>query len=203
MLSKLRLRSPLLLAVIALIGCSATSVERAGQGALSGAAAGAVGSMFAAAIFGGDIGDAAARGAAFGAGVGAVSGAVQGSAEHERKLRAEEAERERRQQSELARLRSEIGDDAFAGLEALTMGKHEVAIAYAKTAARSSNSDHALAGHWLEVLTFQDSGDSTRTAEHLPHLVAMDDHVSTLEEARRMLADLENGLQEIRTEFGY
>ena len=166
-----------------------------------GAAAGAVGSMFTAAIFGGDIGDAAARGAVWGASAGAVSGAIQGSAEDARNKERALEERRRRQQAELKRLQAEIGDDAFAGLEALTTGKHEVAIAYARTAARSSNPSYALAGHWLEVLTYRDSAQNAEVEHHLPHLVELDPDVENLSDARATLAELTDGLAEIRTEF--
>ena len=189
-------------ALLALAACSSTSVERGAQGAVTGAAAGAVGSMFAAAIFGGDIGDAAARGAAWGAGAGAVSGALQGSAEDRRKREREEAAAERRRLEELKRLRAEIGDDNFEGLKALTVGKHEVAMAYARTAARSTNPDFALAAHWLEVLTYLDSGRQAEVNEHVPHLVEMDPSITTVAEAQVMLADLASGLAEIRAEFG-
>jgi len=158
--------------------------------------------MFTAAIFGGDIGEAAARGAAWGAGAGAVGGAMQGSAEDARNREREAEEKRRRQADEIEKLKSEIGEDAFAGLEALTVGKHEVAMAYARTAARSSNQDFALAGHWVEVLTYADNGDQEQVNEHLPHLVEMDTEIDDLAEARRTLTELSQGLADIRTEFG-
>ena len=102
-----------------MVGCSASSLEGAGKGALGGAAAGAVGGMISAAIFGGDVGDAAARGAAWGASVGAVSGAVQGaSADEVRKQNSARTERAR-QEAEIRRIREELGEDAFASLERL------------------------------------------------------------------------------------
>ena len=107
------------------VGCSSSSLEGAGKGALGGAAAGAVGGMISAAIFGGDVGNAAARGAAWGASVGAVSGAVQGaSADAARTQRAEASERARIE-AEIARIRAELGPDAFTSLERLVDGKHE------------------------------------------------------------------------------
>ena len=195
------LRLTLLLTVL-LAACSSNQVSRSAEGAIGGAAAGAVGSMFAAAIFGGDIGDAAARGAAWGAGAGAVSGAIRGSQEDARQRQQEQAAAERERQAALNELRREIGPDTFDGLAALTDGKHQVAIAYAQTAMTDSNQRYAIAGHWLEALTYQDLGDDKTVAEKLPELVQIDPEVSSHLEAAEILSDLTDGLAAIRAEFG-
>ena len=187
---------------ILVAACSSTSAQRAGEGALTGAAAGAVGSMFAAAIFGGDVGNAAARGAAWGAGAGAVSGAVQGSQEDARRKEREAAETQRRELEMLNALRDQIGPDTFSGLEALTDGKHQVALAYARTAMDSGNSDYALAAHWLEALAYQDHGDLQAVSERVPRLVELDPEVTSIVEATEVLDELVTGLQEIRAAYG-
>ena len=185
-----------------MVSCSSTSVQRSGQGALAGGAAGAVGGMFTAIIFGGDVGDAAARGAVWGASTGAVAGAIQGSAEHKEKQRQQQAQREAQVAAELARIKAEIGEDAYDGLEALTVGKHEVALAYARTAARSTNSEYAIAGLWLEALVDLDQQHDGQVAEMIPTLVARDPAVPDNQTARRTLAELLQGLADIRAEFG-
>jgi hypothetical protein len=191
----------IVVALIALTSCSANSAKRAGEGALSGAAAGAVGGMFTALIFGGDVGDAAARGAAWGAGTGAVAGAIHGSAEDSARKQQQAADQQARQEAELERLRTEIGVDAYAGLEALTVGKHDVAFAYARTAMRQQNADYAVAGRWLEVLTYADSGLDSDAENLIPSLVEADPEISSTAEANQTLAELSEGLRSIRTEF--
>jgi hypothetical protein len=182
-------------------GCSATSAQRAGEGALTGAAAGAVGSMFAAAIFGGDVGDAAARGAAWGAGAGAVTGAITGSQEDARHKEQEAAEARRQEQAYLNALREEIGPDTFAGLEALTDGKHQVALAYARTAMESSEVRYVRAGHWLEAMTHQDLDDVRAVADCLPMLVEVDPEIANQLQARETLDELARGLADIRERY--
>lgn len=199
---KLALRTIVLFLIVTGAACSATSTKRAGQGALTGAAAGAVGSMFAAAIFGGDIGDAAARGAAYGAGAGAVTGAIQGSNEDKRRKEQEAAEARRQEVEVLNALRAEVGPDTFSGLEALTDGKHQVALAYARTAMESTNSRYSLAGQWLEVLTYQDHGDLQAASDHLPALVEIDPYVGNIVEASELLDGLVENLREIRAAYG-
>ncbi len=191
----------LLCVLAALASCSTNTVQRAGEGALLGAAAGAVGGMFSAAIFGGSVGEAAARGAAWGAGTGAVTGAIRGSREDAAREQKAMDEQRDRQKVELARLRSEIGEDAYAGLEALTLGKHEVALAYARTAMREANAQHALAGRWLEVLSYSDRGQDDQVQRSLPNLVTADPEVSSVAQAYQTLAELTSGLQKIRNEF--
>jgi hypothetical protein len=190
------------LLALALSACSATSAQRAGEGALSGGAAGAVGGMISAAIFGGDVGDAAARGAAWGASVGAVGGAMRGSAEDRARQEREAAAERRKIESEISRIRAEIGEDAFDGLAALTDGKHEVALAYARTASRSDNRAHSLAGIWLEALTNADAGQRSQASAILASLVDLDPEVSSAQEAQITLHDLQEGLAEIRSAFG-
>ena len=157
--------------------------------------------MFTALIFGGDVGDAAARGAAWGAGTGAVAGAMHGSAEDSAQRQQQVAEQQAHLDAELARLRKEIGDDAFAGLEALTDGNHDVALAYARTAMRQQNADYAVAGRWLEALTYADNGLDADAERLIPGLVAADPEIFSTVEANQTLSELSEGLRDIRAEF--
>lgn len=191
---------PLMIVVTA--GCSSSSLEGAGKGALGGAAAGAVGGMISAALFGGDVGDAAARGAAWGASVGAVSGAVQGaSADKARKQNTARSERAR-QEAEIRRIREELGEDAFVALERLVDGKHEAALAYARTAQRSQVVDYARAGLWLETLAYYDVGQKDEVGELIPRLLAAEPKLASEADTRAILVDLHEGLLEIREAFG-
>ncbi len=130
--------------------CSQQSMQRAGQGAATGAVVGAVGGMVSALVFGGDVGEAAARGAVWGGSTGAAAGAISGSVADSNQKKAQQA-------AELEALKKRLGDDAFNGLAALVECKHEVAQGYGRTAAQSDNPDFALAGLWLQVITFADS----------------------------------------------
>ena len=192
----------LLLVAGALAGCSSSSLEGAGKGAVGGAAAGAVGGMISAAIFGGDVGDAAARGAAWGAGVGAVSGAVQGSqadkARTQRAARSEQA----RIEAEIRRIRGELGEDAFTALERLVDGKHDAALAYARSAQRSTNLDYSRAGLWLEALGYHDAGRNEEAAQVIPRILAAEQTIASRADAEAILIDLYEGLLEIREAFG-
>lgn len=198
----LMLAPALALAVVPLASCSSTGAKGAAEGAAIGAAAGAVGGMLTAVIFGGDVGGAAARGAAYGAGAGAVTGGIRGEQQHAAAEKARRAEAQSERQAQLERLRVEIGEDAYQGLEALTDRKYEVAIAYARTAARSEVPDHALAGLWLEALVYADSERHAEAEALLPRIVAADAKVTDAAQAEQMLETLLDGLREIRSEFG-
>ncbi len=191
-----------LLVLAMLAGCSSSSLEGAGKGALGGAAAGAVGGMISAAIFGGDVGDAAARGAAWGASVGAVSGAVQGAevdrAQTQRAARSEQA----RLEAEIRQIREELGEDAFTALERLVDGKHDAALAYARSAQRSENLDYSRAGLWLEALSYYDAGRNDDAAGMIPSILTAEPTIASTADAQAILVDLYEGLQEIREAFG-
>jgi hypothetical protein len=180
---------------MALGGCGTTSGEMAGRGAGQGAAAGAVGGLLSAVIFGGDPVEAAARGAVWGGSVGAVSGAIQGSQIDKQRSAREE-------QQEIARIKSEIGNDSFAGLEALVDCKHDVALGYSKQAMKARNRDHALAGLWLEVITYADRGDRKTADSLLGNVVSSDPNVSSVSEASKTLDEALEGLLDIRKHYG-
>lgn len=185
--------------------CGATSGKRAAEGAAVGAAAGALGGVLSAAIFGGDVGDAAARGATWGAATGAVSGAVSGAQEDSARAQQQQAQQERneaaQQQNDTDRLRARIGDDAYAGLEALVGCKHRLAIAHAQTAAESTTKDHALAGVWLEALAYKDAGRNAEAEQMFTTIVERDPEVDDELKVGRTLRDLSTDLREIRADF--
>jgi hypothetical protein len=182
-----------ILCIVAMIACSSHSGKMAGQGAATGATAGAVGGLVSALVFGGDPVDAAARGAVYGGSTGAVAGAMAGA-------RADKAE-EQRQDAQLEQLKKDIGDDAYSGLEALAECKHEVALGYARTAAKSDNKDYALAGLWLEVLTYGDNRQEGKARALFPDLVAKDAKISSEAQAEETMRKALQSLMDIRAEY--
>jgi len=183
----------IVLCIAAMTACSSHSGKMAGQGAATGAAAGAVGGLVSALVFGGDPVDAAARGAVYGGTTGAVAGGIAGA-------RADQAEKQKRD-AQLEKLKKEIGEDAYNGLEALADCKHEVALGYARTAARSDNEDYALAGLWLEVLTYGDNRQEEKARALFPDLVAKDAKISSEAQAEESMRKALQSLMDIRAEY--
>ncbi len=180
-------------------GCASDShaAKGASKGAGTGAIAGAVGAAATALIFGGDVGEAAARGAVYGGASGAVVGGMSG-AEMDRQVAAQErAEYERRVQE----FRDEIGTDAFNGFVALAECKHEVALANAREAQKSSNRDFALAGLWVEVLTEADRQHTDAAVALLPAIVEKDREISDAAVAQARLDEALVDMGEIRTRY--
>jgi hypothetical protein len=173
--------------------CAGQTGKRATEGAVTGAAAGAVGGVVSALIFGGDVGNAAARGAAWGASTGAVSGAIAGS-------KQDNAAKKKQQQAAAQKLKAEIGDDAFAGLTALAQCKHPVALGYAQTAQKLDNKDFALAGLWLEILTYADQGAAEKSQALIPAVIQSDPDISSESEAIQEMEEALIGLANIRRE---
>jgi len=180
--------------LIVFAGCTEKSGEYAMRGAASGAVSGAVGGLISALVFGGDPVDRASRGAVYGGSVGAVSGAIAGS--------AASAREEKRREAQLAQLRRQIGDDAFDGLAALAECKPDKALTQARLAQRSKNSDYALAGLWLEVLTLADQRKEAEARGKFPVLIAADHQISDNAAAELTMRDSLRKLAEIRTEYG-
>jgi hypothetical protein len=176
-------------------GCGTTSRQMAGQGAGQGAAAGAVGGLLSAVIFGGDPVGAAARGAVWGASTGAVVGAMQGSQVDKQRSAQQE-------QQQIAQLRAEIGNDAYAGLEALVDCKHDVALGYSREATKARNRDHALAGLWLEALSYADRGDRQQANAVLPRIAKAAPNISDAKQAATVLQETEGSLRDIRAHYG-
>ena len=184
---------PVFLAIILLTlpACSQRSMERAGKGAVSGAAVGAVGGMVSALVFGGNVGEAAARGAVYGGSTGATAGAISGAM-------ADSNEKKAKQAAELEALRKKLGDDAFQGLTALAECKHEVAQGYGRTAAVSDNPDYALAGLWLQVLAYADSGKVDQARGMFPQLMAKDGDIASESQAENEMQAALKKLAKIR-----
>jgi hypothetical protein len=173
-------------------GCASDSyaAKGAAEGAGTGALAGAVGAAATALIFGGNVGEAAARGAVYGGASGGVVGGISGAEADKRVAAQEQAEYERRVQQ----FREEVGTDAFNGFVALAECKHEVAIANAREAQKSSKRDYALAGLWVEVLTEADRANTDAAGALLPAIVEKDREISDAAVAQ---ARLDEALAEI------
>jgi len=180
-------------------GCASDSyaAKGAAQGATTGAVAGAVGGMMTALIFGGDVVDAGARGAVYGGTTGAVAGGMAGSKADKAAAEQEQA----RKAQEIETFRQEIGADAFNGVVALVECKHEIALANAQQAMQSRNSDHSLAGLWLEILTEADRNNDARSQALFPELVSRDREVSSVSNADSRTQDALQEVRNIRTEY--
>ena len=198
-------RSPqlagVLLAIMAMLlnsGCASDShaAKGASKGASTGAIAGAVGAAATALIFGGNVGEAAARGAVYGGASGAVVGGISGAEADKRVAAQERAEYERRVQQ----FREEVGTDAFNGFVALAECKHEVAIANAREAQKSSKRDFALAGLWVEALTEADRANADAAAALLPAIVDKDREIRDVPAAQARLDEALVEMGAIRTQ---
>lgn len=182
-----------ILCIFMLSACTGQTGKRATQGAVTGAAAGAASGVVSALIFGGDVGDAAARGAAWGASTGAVSGAIAGS-------REDRAAQKIQQNDAVAKLKAGIGEDAFAGLNALVQCKHPLAIGYAKTAQELDNRDFALAGLWLELIANADQGTADISQTLVTGIIKSDPEISSDTEVKAKMDKALTGLANIRRE---
>ena len=178
-----------------LAGCASDShtAKGASKGAATGAIAGAAGGLVSALVFGGDPLDRAARGAVYGGTTGAVAGAVAGS----------EADRREKQQKEaqIDKLRKEIGNDAFDGLAALAECRHDSALNKAGKAQASDNPNYALAGLWLEVLSYADQRKEQQARNLFPKVVEKDWNIKNESQAEEAMRKTLNGLMDIRQEF--
>lgn len=183
----------LALMVTGCAGAGEGAVKGAGAGALAGAAGGLVQAM----IWGGDAGEYMARGATAGATVGAIGGAVEGSS----RAKAEKEYQARQEQQELDQIRRDIGNDAFDAIVALVDCEQEVAIANARVAARSTNSNHALAGLWIQALTFAERGDEAGLQAIAPEIIRWDRQINDQTEFDRELKDAYQGLVDLRAEY--
>jgi hypothetical protein len=166
------------------------------KGAAGGALAGAASGLISALVWGGDPGEHMARGATAGAAVGAVAGAVEGSS----RARAEKESKAAQEQRELDQFRREIGDNAFNGVIALVECKHEVAIANARVASESMNGNHALAGLWVQALSFADQGDDASLDAITPEIVHWDREIADASQVQIELNKAYDDLLDIRTE---
>lgn len=185
------------LAVAFLVAGCAGAGEGAVKGAAGGALAGAASGLVTALVWGGDAGEHMARGAAAGATIGAIGGAVEGSS----RAQAEKDYKAAQEQQELEQFRREIGNDAFDAVVALAECRQEVAIANARVAATSTNSNHALAGLWVQALTFEDQGDEDALGAIEPEIIRWDRGINDSEQFRRELTTAYRDLIGIRDEY--
>lgn len=187
----------LLLAVVGLVtqlaGCASYTAKGAGGGAATGAVSGAVGGLVSALVFGGDPVERAARGAVYGGAVGATAGAIAGS-QADKKAKAQ-------QDAGLAKLRKDIGEDAYNGLEALADCEHDVSLRQAAKAQQASNPNYALAGLWLEVLSYADQRDEAKARALFPTLVEKDWDIKSEAQAEEVMRKSLNELMNIREEY--
>lgn len=176
-------------------GCAGDSyaAKGAGQGATTGAVAGAVGGVVSALVFGGDPVERAARGAVVGGAVGATAGAIAGSEVDQKAAQQREAS--------LAKLRQEIGDETFEGLEALADCRHDVSLRQATKAQKSENPNYALAGLWLEILNYADQRNETKARSLFPYVVQKDWDIKTESQAEAAMRDAMDNLMDIRDEY--
>jgi hypothetical protein len=176
-------------------GCASDSytAKGAGRGATSGAVAGAVGGLVSALVFGGDPVESAARGAVYAGAAGAAAGAMAGS-QVDRQI-------QQQREAELAKLRQEIGQDAFEGLEALADCHHDVSLRQAAKAQQSKNPNYALAGLWLEVLNYGDQRDEAKARSLFPTVVEKDWDIKTEGQAEDIMRKALNELMNIRQEY--
>jgi len=183
----------------AIVACSPNSTQRAGQGAKTGAVSGAVGGMVGALVFGGNVGDAAARGAVVGGAAGATAGGMSGA---QQDSQAAEQSKPVVAPVDTTKLKQQIGEDNFAGVEALARCKHQVAVAYADTARASKNPDYALASLWIEILSYADQRDESRAREFFPQLIETDTDVATGADAEAQMQESLQKLRNIREQYG-
>jgi hypothetical protein len=183
-----------LFAAIALCACTGNSGQRAAEGAGTGALAGAAGGLVSGLLWGSDPFESAARGAVVGATSGAVVGGVSGAKQD--KVQAEAA-----RQKEIDELRNQIGPDAYAGVTALAKCEHEVAEANARVAAKSTNSNYALAGLWVESISMADRGDTAGAKANDAEIIRWDRSVEDPTQVDNERQAALSQLQDIREEF--
>ena len=177
-----------------LIACSQRSMESGAKGAAVGSVVGAVGGLVTGLVFGGNAVESAARGAVYGGSTGAASGAISGAMADSQEKKAQKAAEEKA-------LRNKLGEDAYQGLAALATCKHEVALGYGRTAAKSKNPDHALAGLWLQAIAYADGDQPDKARELYPDLVAKDDKISSESQAEEKMQTTLEKLYDIRKAY--
>jgi len=180
--------------MVCLAGCGTYAGKGAAQGAGTGAIAGAVGGAVTALVFGGDPVEAATRSAVWGASAGAATGAISGS----QMDKASEGQKEEK----FAKLREEIGEQNFAGLEALADCKHDTSLRAAEKGRQSKNPNYALAGLWLEILNYADMGEESKARALFPTLLEKDWNVETDMQAETKMREGTTALGNVREEYG-
>jgi len=190
-------RRALILAAVSLSVACAGAGEGAMKGAGAGALAGAASGLVSALVWGGDPGEHMARGATAGATIGAIGGAVEGSNRAQAKKDYQAAQEQR----EIEQFRRDIGTDAFDAVVALAECRQEVAIANAQVASASMNSNHALAGLWVQALSFEDTGDDDALRAIIPEIIRWDREINDQAAFDRELKNTYRELINIRAEY--
>lgn len=180
--------------VALLVGCETYAGKGAAQGAGSGAIAGAVGGAVTALVFGGDPVEAATRSAVWGASAGAATGAIAGS--------QVDKQVDQQKEAKFAELRKKIGDENFAGLEALADCNHDASLRAAAKGRQAENPNYALAGLWLEILSYADKGQESKARELFPTLIKQDWNIDSTGEAEAKMREGTTALGNIREEYG-
>lgn len=181
-----------LAAIIA--GCGTYAGKGAAQGAGTGAIAGAVGGAVTALVFGGDPVEAATRSAVWGASAGAATGAIAGS-QVDQKV-------EEQKQEKFSKLREEIGEENFAGLEDLADCNHDASLRAAAKGRQSKNPNYALAGLWLEILNYADMGQESKARALFPTLVEKDWNVDSTAQAETQMRAGATAIGNAREDYG-
>lgn len=192
--SRVVTRSSIVALTLLAAGCGTHAGKGAAQGAGTGAIAGAVGGAVAALVFGGDPVQAATRSAVWGASAGAATGAIAGS--------QVDTKVDEQKQARFAKLREEIGEENFSGLEALADCKHDASLGAAERGRQSKNPSYALAGLWLEILNYADTGQESKARALFPTLVKQDWNIDTTAQAEGKMRKGVTALGNIREEYG-
>ncbi len=192
LLKKLKICIILATIIFMFIACSQQTAKKSAEGATMGAVVGGVGGLVTGLVFGGNVAESAARGAVYGASTGAAAGAMSGA--------MAESKQKEQQTDKFAQLRTDVGEDAFMGLEALAQCKHDVALGYGRTAAKDENKNFALAGLWVQVLTLADSREEDQARALFPEVVTQDDKISSEAEAEGAMRTALQKLMDIRVQ---
>lgn len=176
-------------------GCGDSNAAKgAKQGATVGAISGAVGGLVSGLIFGGDPVERAAQGAVYGGATGATAGAIHGGMQDKKVKKQKE--------DEWAKLREEIGADSFQGLTALAECRHVEALRYAALAQKADNPNYAVAGLWLEILTYADQRREAQARDLFPALVEKDWNIKSESQAETTMRDTLNKIMDLREDYG-
>lgn len=168
--------------------CSGTQTAEgaksgASSGALGGAVAGAVGSL----IFGGNPLSGAASGAAIGAASGAAVGAAHGSSQD----KANEQ-----------RYVAEMGQYNYDGFVALANCKYDDALALADKGQQYKDRYHAVAGLWLEAITYGDQARYDEAEALYPELEKNDPDLLDRNDTERTLKEGVRKVRNLRVDHG-
>lgn len=172
---------------ILLTACSGSQTsEGAKSGAASGALGGAVGGMVSSLIFGGNPLSGAASGAAIGAASGAAIGAASGAS---------------RDKAEKDQYVNELGQYNYDGFVALANCEHGKALELAAQGQQYKDRHHALAGYWLETITYADQSNYQQAEALYPVLEKNDPDLLDRNDTEQALKKAVRDLRNIRVDY--